>query len=88
MPLYFFHSQDGDVVIDPDGTECADYSAAKVEAVRLMGGLIAEQPEDFWGSESMKLMVTNESGMLLFALDLSCVEAPRLGTPAGPPPVA
>ena len=46
-----------------------------------MGEMIADQPEDFWGTASMKVMVTNSVGALLFALDLSAVEAP-MGTPS------
>ena len=84
MPHYFFHSQDGELVLDSDGTECVDYVSAKVEAVRLMGTMIADQPEEFWSSRSMKVMVTDDHGVLLFALDLSAVEAPHTGMPAPP----
>lgn len=78
MPRYYFHTQDGSVEIDDDGEDLADFAAAKLEAVRLFGGIIRDQPEDFWSTKSLKLMVTDQEGVLLFALDLSAVESPKL----------
>ena len=81
MPRYFFHSQDGVLTLDVEGTELADNAAAKVEAVGLMGALIKDQPEEFWSTQSLKLMVTGGRGELLFALDLSAVETPVIMAP-------
>lgn len=78
MPQYYFHTQDGVFEIDDDGTELKDSKAAKVEAVRLFGSMIKDQPDKFWSSKFLKLMVTDQAGVLLFALDLSAVEAPKL----------
>ena len=49
-----------------------------------MGALIKDQPEEFRASQSMKMMVTDESGALLFALDLSAVEVPAGGSTSCP----
>ena len=76
MPRYYFHLQDGTLEIDDQGTELLDFNAAKIEAVRLLGAVIKDQPDEFWSSSSLKMMVTDEASVLLFALDLSAVQSP------------
>ena len=78
MPDFFFHTQDGYLVLDNVGSSLASLEAAKVEAVRLLGSLIADRAEDFLADGTMKLMVTNPAGVMLFALELSAVEPPML----------
>ena len=82
MPQYFFHVSDGELILDNEGVSCLNYSEAKLEAVRLMGGLASENPEKFWSSETLKVLVTSETGALLLSLQLVAAEAPST-----PPPV-
>ena len=78
MPDFYFHTQDGHLVLDNVGTQLANLETAKAEAVRLLGALIIDHAEDFLADRTMKLMVTNPAGMMLFALELSAVEPPVL----------
>lgn len=50
MPRYYFHVEDGQSYTDLQGTELDDLQAARREAVRFAGSLLADQPEQFWGA--------------------------------------
>jgi hypothetical protein len=78
MAKYFFHTDDGRSILDDEGMELATALAAKLEAARLFGELVRDQPEEFWAAGALKVIVTDESGLILFILDLSGVEAPAL----------
>ena len=76
MPRYFFHVHDGQSIFDDTGTELADISAAKAEALRLAGGLLkdGQAGELFWSGTPWRLEVTdspNPGGRTFFALQFS-----------------
>ena len=52
MPRYFFDVQDGKSFPDYDGCELPDLDAARIEAVRLLGGMLRDEAETFWGGYS------------------------------------
>jgi hypothetical protein len=78
MPRYFFHIEDGTSRLDEEGVELPSPHAARVEAARVLAELVKDDPEDFWANRSMKLIVTDRPGLILFVLDLSAVEAPAV----------
>jgi hypothetical protein len=47
VPVYDFNVHDGLGIPDSDGTELADLRSARIEAVRLAGRLLMDQPEAF-----------------------------------------
>jgi hypothetical protein len=51
-------------------------AAAKCEAVRYAGRLICEQANTFWDKGDFAMSVTDETGLILFSLVLSGVDAP------------
>ena len=67
MPRFFFHI-DGDE--DSGGTELESLPTAKCHAVKLAGELICEQSDSFWDTAEWTLAVTDESGLLLFQLQI------------------
>ncbi len=71
MPRFFFHSEDGSLVHDEEGTELADTGAARVEAVRLSGALLIDRPQALWESTRWRLLVTDESGLILFTIEVN-----------------
>ena len=71
MPRYFFHSEDGFLEHDGEGTELADQAAARVEAVRLAGGLLQDRPQALWESTRWRLLVTDVTGMILFTIEVN-----------------
>lgn len=75
MSHFFFH-----VAGRPDetGTELPSIAAAKCEAVRYAGKLICDEADTFWDSAEFGLIVTDETGLVLFTLTLSGLEAPAI----------
>lgn len=51
MPRCYFHTLDGTQGIDRPGHELADDAAARREAVRYAGGLLADDPAIVVGGE-------------------------------------
>lgn len=77
MTRYFFHTENGAAHRDADGVEFPTDDAAGVEAVRLMGELLAEKPDAFWSSETLTITVTNAGERFAFALRANVVRASR-----------
>lgn len=63
--------------------ELVDTQAARIEAARLLGMMIAHEPEGFWGEMDWSLTVKDEAGMRLFRIHALAVEpsSPRRGPP-------
>ncbi len=76
MQRYFFHTQDGQSFHDADGTLLADDDAARVEAARVLGQLVNEHPSHIWRDDQFHIVVTDESGLVLFQLELAAMNAP------------
>lgn len=49
-----------------------DVQAARVEAVRLLGSVLGEAPEQFWKGQEFVLDVSNCDRELLFCLTVGC----------------
>lgn len=81
MPRYFFHVEDGQVFSDLQGTELPDLGAARREAVRFAGALLADQPEAFWGTGEWKMRVSDDRNLTLFTLLFLATDAPVLDHP-------
>ena len=60
---------------DEEGTVLPSDDAARLEAVRVLGELLREQPELFWAHECFRVTVTDDDGLTLFVLDLGVVTA-------------
>ena len=82
MPRYFFHSEDGLLEHDETGTELADASAAREQAVRFAGALLAERPQAMWEGTRWRLLVTDEQSLILFTIEVSTM----IGVPPLHPP--
>lgn len=54
---------------------------AQVQAIRTLGELLSEDGSQFWAAEEVTMTVSDETGLLLFSLDLSAVKAPALHLP-------
>lgn len=78
MQRYFFHTEGVNSTLDQEGMELADHQLARVEAARLLGEMLRDNAHDFWAQKSLRLIVTDHQGLILFALDLSGIEAPAV----------
>ena len=76
MPRFFFHHTDG--VFDPDneGTEFADLTTARMEAVRYAGEIVRDYPDEVWAGDTFRIEVSDEAGMLLCTVVILGLDAP------------
>ena len=78
MPRYFFHIGDTEAGLDPEGIELPDHNAARIQATVTLGEMLKDLSGEFWDERCMRLIVTDRSGLILFVLDVSAVEAPAI----------
>ena len=76
MPRYYYHVHDGRDHADSYGTELADLGAARREAARFAGALLAEESEDLWNAEHCTVRVTDDKQLTLFQLTFFATAAP------------
>lgn len=77
MARYFFHTNNGGRRLDAEGVDLPTDRAAQLEATRLLGELLAQNPEDFWRSQALTITVSNGEGRVDFELMASVVIHPR-----------
>lgn len=75
MPRYFFHVCDGEDFVDLQGTELPDLTAARREALRFAGSLLAEQHDRFWATGEWRMRVTDERDLTQFELTFFATDA-------------
>ena len=76
MPTYHFHIEDGGHHPDREGTELPDDDSARIQAARLLGELLKEQPEVFWKDQCLRLTVADERQLTLFVLEVTATASP------------
>lgn len=79
MPRYFFHTADGALSPDKDGTELPDLDAARMEAVKLAGEVISKQPDLVTGTGEFRVEVADAAGKHLFTIVTQALEGARDG---------
>ena len=84
MPRYFFDVQDGKSFPDYDGCELPDLDAARIEAVRLLGGMLRDEAETFWQGEDWRMSVCDADRMMLFSIQFMATMAPAMHDMAPP----
>jgi hypothetical protein len=79
VPRFYFHVQDGSDYPDLQGTMLDDLDAARREAVRFAGSLLAEKPDEFWQSGEWVVRVTDATNLTLFELRFFATDAAATG---------
>jgi hypothetical protein len=79
MVRYFFTVEDGQARTDAEGTELPSLQAAKHDAVQILSDALRNNAEAFWRAPTFSVVVRDETGLVLFTLDLSATMAPVLG---------
>jgi hypothetical protein len=75
MAKFFFHTEYGRPSPDEEGTELATLAEARVEAVRVLGDMLRESPNELLTTGALRLTVTDAKGLVYFALELSATDA-------------
>ena len=63
MPRYFFHTADGGVQRDVEGTELAGVEEAKVAAIRFAGEVLSSEPNSLSDRGEFQVRVLDENGV-------------------------
>jgi hypothetical protein len=80
VPRFYFHTNHPSerVAQDDEGFEFASIHEAKCEAVKSAGQLLADAAEHFWDDGDFELTVTDDKGLVLFAMRVVGIEAPAV----------
>ena len=82
--IYHFNVNDGTDYPDALGTECGTLQDARIEAVRRIGLLLAEEAARFWTGDEWTMSVTDPNGLNLFTLTFMATNsAATLAYPKG-----
>lgn len=77
MPIYHFHDADGVRHNDAIGTDLADDSAAKFEAVRYAGAMLRDKAQKLLDDGQWRVEVTDRNNVLLFTVITIAIDAPK-----------
>lgn len=84
MPRYFFHTQNGDCIRDDQGEELKNVSAAREEAVAVLGEILRYRGSSFWTTRAFSVIVTDDEGQTVVSVTASASDqAPEGWTLAG-----
>ncbi len=75
---FYFQIQDGSGQRDERGQEFPTLAKARLEVERLAMAALADRPEAVWKGNGWSIDVTDEQGLLLFALHLFSSISPRV----------
>ena len=78
MPRYYFHIDNGQSFPDEDGTELANLTVAKCEAIKMAGAMICDAAGKFWDSAEWTMTATDERRLTLFTLQIVGTESPAV----------
>jgi len=76
MPRFHFHLEDGTTFRDEEGTELPDLEAARINAVKLLGHVMADNAREFLSTREWTMNVTDDRDLLLFSVNVASVDAP------------
>ena len=81
MPRYFFNTANGFRVRDTVGIELAGHEAARVQAIKLSGELLHDDPSYLSKGHDFRVEVTDRAGVLLFTILTTATTEPGSGMP-------
>ena len=76
MPLFHFQVRTESHVLLTEAIDLADSDQARVEAARRVGDLLKEHAGRLWQDEDWRMDVTDDTGLILFVLQVSAMKAP------------
>jgi hypothetical protein len=74
MPRFYFDTEDGRCVRDPEGTELPDVQAARREGLSILGEILRYQGEEFWKTAQFSVIVTNAARERIVTLTANAIE--------------
>ena len=71
MPRYFFTTENGKVIRDDEGETLQDEALARLEAVKFMGAILKDHPDDFLEHERWRMVVSEKARGDLFTVEVN-----------------
>lgn len=68
LPRYFFQVSGGNHVLDVEGSELPNPSAARTQGIRFAGEILRDMPTMLYETAELKIDVTAEDGQVLFTV--------------------
>jgi hypothetical protein len=68
MPLYYFHTTDGEETLDREGAEFDGPADARAQAIQTMGEILKDQGATHWDGLGWAMRVVGEDGALICRL--------------------
>jgi hypothetical protein len=84
MSIFYFHTESESRFTDTEGTELLGMTQARAEAARLAARMLAESAPKFWTTKPWTITVTDKSGLIFFAIEVSGYSAPASRPPETP----
>jgi hypothetical protein len=76
MARYFFHAVNGGRDRDTAGMELPDEAAARTEAIRFAGSILANEPAVLCGGGGFRIEATDQTQRLLLTVIALAIDAP------------
>ena len=75
MARYHFQVRTESHVALTESAELGNMNEARIEAARRIGSLLNEHAQQIWADEDWRMDVTDETGLILFTIHVSAMEA-------------
>ena len=82
MTRYFFNTTSENRQTDTEGTELADYAAAKKHGVLFAAKLMQDNPRALMSGKDIDVEITTEQGLVLFMLNIHVTNSPAVLPPS------
>lgn len=80
MPVYNFAVRTPSHVMLTESIDLQDSTAARIEAARRVGELLNDHAGQIWVDQDWQMDVTDESGLILYMIQVSALRAPVTST--------
>jgi len=78
MPRFYFHLEDGTTFRDEDGTIFPDLEAARLNAVKLLGHVMADNAPQFLSTKEWTMRVADARDLTLFSVHVATGDVPAV----------
>jgi hypothetical protein len=78
---YFFDVRDGKFMPDDTGTDLPTLQAARIQALRLAGQMLNEDPEKFLDGDEWQVELRDPDGLVLFTFAFVATDSPAAAKP-------
>lgn len=79
MPRFHFNIYDGYSQPDHEGFDLPNWHAARLEALRLAGTILADEAEQISFERGWHMEVTDDRGLVLFRFDFTAFNTAAVG---------